>query len=126
MKAILSILLLATGIAAGTQLEHQHNLEERAKTAARTLRSIYALTPSESIRIVSAVAANSGNICLEYVEQDAREQSSIRYAVLEKGSKTVNYDLDQEDLEGRCSMSGVDLTNIAEEELEEPNKVGAR
>ena len=63
-----------------------------------------------------------GNVCMEYVVHDARERDSISYAVFEKNSKFVNYDLLQEDIEDRCSMAGVDLTNDAEKELE----VGAR
>jgi hypothetical protein len=64
------------------------------------------------------VYANSwtGNVCVEYVVDDARQQSFIRYAVFEKDSKFVNYDLGQEDIEDRCSMAGVDLTNVAERE----------
>jgi hypothetical protein len=53
----------------------------------------------------------------EYVVDDARAQSLIKYAVFEKDSKFVNYDLEQEDIENRCSMVGTDLTNIAEKEL---------
>jgi hypothetical protein len=48
---------------------------------------------------------------------DARQRGLIRYAVIEKGSKFVNYDLNQEDIEDRCSMTGTDLTNVAEKEL---------
>jgi hypothetical protein len=64
------------------------------------------------------VYANSwtGNVCMEYLVDDAREQSSIRYAVFEKNSKFVNYDLDLEDIEERCNMAGTDLTKIAEKE----------
>jgi hypothetical protein len=54
---------------------------------------------------------------VEYVVDDSREQSFIRYAVFEKNSKFVNYDLGQEDIEDRCSMAGVDLRNVAEKEL---------
>jgi hypothetical protein len=57
-----------------------------------------------------------GNVCMEYVVDDAREKSFIRYAVFEKNSKFVNYDLGQEEIEDRCSMAGVDLTNVAEKE----------
>jgi len=118
MKATLLIFFLATGIPACIQLKERHDMEERTATTARTLRHIYVMTPNQSLRIVYA---NSwmGNICMEYVSQDAREQGSIRYAVLEKGSRTVNYDLDQDDLEGTCSMAGVDLTHDAENELED-------
>jgi hypothetical protein len=56
------------------------------------------------------------NDCMEYVVDDARQQSFIRYAVFEKNSKLVNYDLGQEDIEDRCSMAGTDLTNVAEKE----------
>jgi hypothetical protein len=58
---------------------------------------------------------------MEYLVDDAREQSSIRYAVLERDSKSVNFDLDQEDVRGRCGMAGLDLTNIAEKELRARN-----
>jgi hypothetical protein len=60
-----------------------------------------------------------GNVFMEYVVDDALEQSFIRYAVFEKDSKFVNYDLSQEDLEERCSMAGTDLTKIAEKELKD-------
>ena len=46
---------------------------------------------------------------MEYVADDARQQSLIRYAVFEKDSKFVNYDLGQEDIEDRGSRAGVDL-----------------
>ena len=36
---------------------------------------------------------------MEYVVDDARQQSFIRYAVFEKNSKFVNYDLEQEDMD---------------------------
>jgi hypothetical protein len=62
-----------------------------------------------------------GNVCIEYAVDDARKQSSIRYAIFEKDSKSVNYDLDQEELEDRCCMAGVDLTDVAEKELEDRN-----
>jgi hypothetical protein len=54
---------------------------------------------------------------MEYVVDDAREQSFIRYAVFETNSKFVNYDLAEEDIEDRCSMVGTDLTSAAEKEL---------
>jgi hypothetical protein len=54
---------------------------------------------------------------MEYVVDDARQQSLIRYPVFEKNSKFVNYDLGQDDIKDRCSMVGTDLTNIAEKEL---------
>ena len=74
------------------------------------------LTPNQSLRIVYANSW-TGNVCIEYVVDDARQQGLIRYAVFEKNSKFVNYDLGEEDLEDRCSMAGVDLTNVAEKEL---------
>jgi hypothetical protein len=61
----------------------------------------------------------TGNVCMEYVVDDARRQSLIRYAVFEKNSKFVNYDLGPEDIEDRCSIAGVDLTNAAEKELKD-------
>ena len=56
---------------------------------------------------------------MEYVVDDARQQSFIRYAVFEKNSKFVNYDLDQEDIDDRCSTTGTELTNVAERELKD-------
>jgi hypothetical protein len=85
-----------TGIPAGFQFKQPHDLEDRAATNSWT-----------------------GNVCMEYVADDAREQSFIRYAVFEKDSKFVNYDLGQEDIEDRCSMAGIDLTNVAEKELKD-------
>jgi hypothetical protein len=96
--------------------KQRHDLEARAATAAGTLHEIYVLTPNQSLRIVYANSW-TGNVCMEYVFDDARQQSLIRYAVFEKNSKFVNYDLGQEDIEDRCSMVGTDLTNIAEKEL---------
>ena len=61
---------------------------------------------------------------MEYVVDDARQQSFIRYAVFEKNSKFVNYDLGQDDIEDRCSMAGVDLTNVAEKELKDESEEG--
>jgi hypothetical protein len=61
------------------------------------------------------------NVCMEYVVDDARA-SFIKYAVFEKDSKFVNYDLDQDDIEGRCSMAGTDLTNVAEKELKDESE----
>ena len=59
---------------------------------------------------------------MEYVVDDAREQSFIRYAVFEKDSKFVNYDLDQKDIEDRCSMTGADLTKVVEKELKDESE----
>ena len=59
----------------------------------------------------------TGNVCTEYLVDEAREQSFIKYAVFEKDSRFLNYDLGQEDIEDRWSLAGVDLTNVAEEEL---------
>ena len=59
----------------------------------------------------------TGNVCTEYLVDEAREQRFIKYAVFEKDSRFLNYDLGQEDIEDRCSLAGVDLTNVAEEEL---------
>jgi hypothetical protein len=61
---------------------------------------------------------------MEYVVDDARQQSLIRYAVFEKNSKFVNYDLGQEDIEDRCSMTGTDLTDVAEKELKDESEDG--
>jgi hypothetical protein len=79
------------GVYAGARRE-RYDLEERAATAARTLHKIYVLTPNQSLRIVYANSW-TGNVYMEYVADDAREQSFIRYAVFEKNSKFVNYDL---------------------------------
>jgi hypothetical protein len=85
----------------------------------RILRSIYVRTPNQDLRIVFANAWQ-GNICLEYLVDDARKQSFIRYAVFEKDSKSeINYDMDQEDLGDSCNLAGVDLTNVAEKELKD-------
>lgn len=54
---------------------------------------------------------------MEYVVDDARERSFIKYAVFEKGTKFVNYDLDEVAIEDRRSVPGVDLTSVAEKEL---------
>jgi hypothetical protein len=117
VKTTLLIFFLVTGIPAGLQFKQRHDLEERAVTAARTLHEIYILTPNQSLRIVYANSW-TGNVCMEYVVDDARQQSLIRYAVFEKNSKFVNYDLGQEDIEDRCSMVGTDLTNVAEKGIE--------
>ena len=113
-----AIFFLVTGIPAGVQFKQRCDLEERATAAAHTLHHIYVLTLNQSLRIVYA---NSwmGNVCVEYVVDDARQQSFIRYAVFEKNSKFVNYDLSEEDIEDRCSMDGVDFTNVAEKELKD-------
>jgi hypothetical protein len=59
-------------------------------------------------------------VCLEYVVDDAREQSFIKFAVFEKDSKSeINYDMDQEELGDSCNGTGVDLTNVAEKELKD-------
>jgi hypothetical protein len=116
VKAILLIFFLVTGIPAGFQFKQRHDLEKRAVTAARTLHEIYVLTPNQSLRIVYANSW-TGNVCMEYVVDDARGQSLISYAVFEKNSKFVNYDLGQEDIEDKCSMAGTDLTNIAEKQM---------
>ena len=44
MKATLLIFFLVTGIPAGIQFKQRHDLEERAATAAHTLRDIYVLS----------------------------------------------------------------------------------
>jgi hypothetical protein len=114
VKVLLLFFFLATGIPAGFQLRHYP--EKRSATTVHTLRNIYVLTPNQTLRIVYTNAW-SGNVCMEYVVDDARQQSLIRYAAFEKNSKFVNYDLGQEDTEDRCSMAGTDLTNVAEKEL---------
>jgi hypothetical protein len=106
------IFSLVTGIPAGVQFKQRHDPEERAATAVHTLHEIYVLTPNQSLRIVYANSW-TGSVCMEYFVDDAREQSFIRYAVFEKDSKFVNYDLGQEDIEDRCNMLGTDLTNVA-------------
>jgi hypothetical protein len=115
------IFFLATGIPSGFQFKQRHDFEERAATAAHTLRNIYVLTPNQSFRVVY-MNAWQGNICTEYVVDDARQQSFIKYAVFEKNSKFVNYDLDEEDIEDRCSMVGIDLTTVAEEQLKDESE----
>jgi hypothetical protein len=97
MKAALLIFFLVTGIPAGVQFKQRHDLDGRATTAAQTLRDIYVLTPNQTLRIVYANAW-SGNVCVEYVIDDARQQSLIRYAAFEKGAKFVNYDLNEDDI----------------------------
>lgn len=77
MKAALLIFFLVTGIPAGVQFKERHDMEERAATAVRTLHNVYVLTANQSLRIVY-VNAWRGNVCMEYVSQDAREQGSIR------------------------------------------------
>lgn len=94
-------------------------MEARTVAAVRTLHSLYSLTPNQSLKIVYANAWE-GNVCMEYVADDARQQSFIRYAVLPKGSQFVNYDLDEGDIEDRCSIAGVDLTNVAEDAASQP------
>jgi hypothetical protein len=121
VKAILLIFFLMTGIPAGVQFKQRHDLEERAVTAVRTLHEIYVLTPNQSLRIVYANSW-TGNVWMEYVFDDARQQSLIRYAVFEKNSKFMNYDLDQDDIEDRCSMAGTDLTTVAEKELKDETR----
>lgn len=119
MKITLLIFFLLTGIPASIQFEQRRELEERASMAARTLRNVYVLTPNQSVRVVYANAWR-GAICFEYVADDARTQPIIRYAIVEKDSKFVNYDLDLEDVAAACSLVGVDLTNVAEKELDYP------
>ena len=109
MKATLLIFFLVTGALASVQFEQRRNLEQRSAIAVHTLHQIYVLTPNQTLEIVYANAW-SGNVCVEYVVDDAREQSFIRYAVFEKNSAFVNYDLDEEDIHGKCSIAGVDLT----------------
>jgi hypothetical protein len=121
VKATLLIFFLVTGIPAGIQFQHRRNLEERSAIAVHTLRNIHVLTPNQSFRVVYMNAWH-GNVCAEYVVDDARQQSLIRYAVFEKNSKFVNYDLGQEDIEDRCSIAGVDLTNVAEKELKDESE----
>jgi hypothetical protein len=81
-----------TGIPASVQFKQRHELEKRAATAAHTLHQIYVLTPNQTLGIVYANAW-SGIVCVAYVIDDARQQRFIRYAVFEKNSKFVNYDL---------------------------------
>jgi hypothetical protein len=50
--------------------------------------------------------------------------SNVRYAAFEKNSAFVNYDLDEEDIEDRCSMAGKDLTSVAEKELKDESEDG--
>ena len=55
------------------------------------------LTDNQSLRIVYANSWH-GNVCMEYLSSGARELGETRYAVLEKDSNLVNYDLDHETL----------------------------
>jgi hypothetical protein len=123
VKTTLLIFFLVTGIPAGFQFKQRHDLEKRAVTAARTQHEIYVPTPNQSLRIVYANSW-TGSVCMEYVVDDARQQSLIRYAVFEKNSKFVNYDLSEEDIEDRCGMAGTNLTNIAEKELKDESEDG--
>ena len=123
MKATLLIFFLVTGPHASLRFKQRHDLEGRAVTAARTLHEIYVLTPNQSLRIVYANSW-TGNVCIEYLVDDARQESLIRYAVFEKNSKLVNYDLSEEEIEDRCSMAGTDLTNVAEKELKNESEDG--
>jgi hypothetical protein len=82
VNATLLIFFLVTGIRAGFQFKQRHDLEERAATAVHTLHNIYVLTPNQSFA-TAYMNAWQGNICTEYVVDDAREQSFIRYAVFE-------------------------------------------
>ena len=118
MKYLLAIFFLGVGVFAAAEYKRQHDLENRAVTAVRILHSICVRTPNEDLQIVYANTWR-GNVCVEYVFDDAREQSSIRFAVLEEGSKFLNYDLDQDDIEDRCNATGIDLTNVAEKELKD-------
>jgi hypothetical protein len=90
----------------------------------RTLRGVYVQTSNESLKIVYANAWK-GNVCLEYMTYDARELGEIRYAVFEEGSNFVNYDLTEEDIVGRCSLTGADLTTVAEKELKDKAESGS-
>jgi hypothetical protein len=122
VKATLLIFFLETGIPAGFQFKQRHDLEEGAATAAHTLHEIYVLTPNQSLSMVY-MNAWQGNVCVEYVVDDARQQSFIRYVVFEKNSKFVNYDLNEDDIENRCSIAGTtDLTKIAEKELKDESE----
>ncbi len=51
---------------------------------------------------------------MEYLVDDAREQSFTRFAIFEEDSKTVNDDFNQDDIKDRCGMAGGDLTKLAE------------
>jgi len=113
---LLAAFLLAVVVFGTVQFKKRRDLEQRTTLAVRILRSIYVRTPNQDLKIVYANAWH-GNICLEYVVEDAREQGSIRYGVFEKDSKFVNYDLDQEGIEDRCNLAGIDLTYVAEKEL---------
>jgi len=124
MKYLLSIFILSAGVFAAAQYKGQCDLEERAVTAVCILLSIYVRTPSQDLKIVYANAW-MGNVCMEYVGDDAREHSFIRYAVFEKDSKLeITYDLDREDIEDTCNVAGVNLTNIAEKEVKADSENG--
>ena len=122
MKHALAILLVGFLLAVCCSwcgpVQSAARLEERAATAARILHGTYALTASQTLRIVY-MNSSVGNVCTEYVVDDARKQSFVKYAVFEKSSRFLNYDLDQDDIDDRCSTAGVDLTNVAEKELKD-------
>ena len=124
LKYTLVIFLAMVSVAAILQKVEQHDREKRTIVAVRTLHNIYVLTPSQSLKIVYANSW-AGNTCLEYVTDDARQLSMIRFAVLEKDSQSINYDMDRDDLEGTCNMDGIDLTNVAERELKDESENGA-
>jgi len=119
LAVLLSAFLLAVAVVGAVQFKKRRDLDQHTILAVQILRSLYVRTPNQDLRIVFANAWH-GNVCLEYVSQDAREQDSIRYAVFEKDSKSeIDYDMDQEDLGNLCNLAGVDLTNVAEEELKD-------
>lgn len=116
VSATALLVIMATNVPAGVQMEQRWELEERSSMAARTLQNIYVLTLHQSMRVVYANAW-AGRVCIEYLTDDARSQPIIRYAVLEKNSKFVEFDLDEEDIVDRCNLAGIDLTEVAEREL---------
>ena len=73
MNAVLAIFFLVTSIPACVRYKQQHDLEQRAATAVRTLRTVYVLTDNQSLDIVYANAWK-GNVA--WMEKQAAEHSA--------------------------------------------------
>lgn len=73
------------------------------------MRSIYVVTENQSLRVLCQFM--DWKHVIEYLTDDARRQSFIRYAVLPKDSQFVNYDMNREDFDTACNAAGVDLTD---------------
>jgi hypothetical protein len=102
-KATLLIFFLVTGIPADVQLKQRSDLEDRTASAARTLHKIYVLTPNQTLRIVYT---NS------WMGMSAWNMTSTML-----GSKVLSGMPSSRRI--RCSIAGVDLTNVAEKELKD-------